>query len=209
VSDSCLFNDAFYIFISQEDAVVSICNTEAPVRQLGFFGSGQEGIYGISTVETVSCWHFPSSQRIGVFSSIREDFSADYVVDCWGGKTDSNELFMAIGTHSGQAQICSVDPSGLSPLWTLASSSDSDPRGHSDTIRCCKKIDNVLNGADMLLTAGEDSKICMWQLGAAQQQAMSDIPQPVATATSTKEKTVNALDEDAEDEFDSKRRRRI
>lgn len=188
--------------------MLSICNTESPVRQLGFFGNGLEGIYGLSTVETATCWHFPSSQRIGEFASIREDFGADYVIDCWGSHSDPNGLFMAIGTHSGAAQVCSVDPSGLSQLWILPAATDSDSRGHCDTIRCSKTINQMANGAGLLLTAGEDSKICMWQLGNSEQ--VPEPPTPVAT-TVAKNKNVNRLDRDADEEgSDSgKRRRRI
>lgn len=175
---------------------MSICNTESPVRQLGFFGSEQEGLFALSTVETASCWHFPSSQRIGQFPSIREDFGVDYLVDCWGSVSDPNGLFMAVGYHSGQVQVCSVDPSGLTPLWSLPASSDISLGGHSDTVRCCEMINRAPSGAGVLLTAGEDSTICMWQVGDG-----------VASGAVT-EKRASAGDE-LEDDGSAKRRRRI
>jgi hypothetical protein len=190
----------------QEDAVLSICNTECPVRQIGFFGNGLEGVFSLSTVETASCWHFPSSQRIGEFSTIREDFGVDYLVDCWGSDSDPNGLFMAIGSHDGEMKVCSVDPSGLIPQYVLPASSATNPNGHSDTIRACKKIHSAANGCDILLSAGEDGKICMWRQGTVP-------PVPAVTSVAAqfhdREKNINRLDDTADDALDFKKRRRI
>jgi WD40 repeat protein len=59
----CSFNTAVP---PQGDAVLSIMNTECSVRDFGYFGSnnGFEGVYTLSTVETLSFWHYPSAQRL-------------------------------------------------------------------------------------------------------------------------------------------------
>jgi len=55
-----------------DDAVVSIFNTECPVRRLGYFGAHDEAMYCLSTVETASFWHCASAQRVGTFPAVRE-----------------------------------------------------------------------------------------------------------------------------------------
>ena len=174
------------------------------MSRIGFFGNGLEGIYALSTVETATCWHFPSSQRLVEFSSIREAFDVDYIVDCWGSSQDPDELCMMIGSHGGQCRIFSADPSGLTPLVILPSCDDDNQCGHNDTVRCCRKIGESGNGTNMLLTGGEDSKICMWRLGTSQSEN-SDSCNLISTNKKEGRRGIDSHDDDN----DSKRLRRI
>jgi hypothetical protein len=63
----CVFDTAVS---TEEDAVVSILNTECPIRKFGYFGAQHEGVYAMSTIETQTVWHYPSAQRIAHFPQV-------------------------------------------------------------------------------------------------------------------------------------------
>lgn len=130
-----------------EEAVVSILNTECPVRKFGFFGCDNDGLYCLSNVETLSLWHYPSAQRIYNLSTIREDFQVDYLVDCF---CDTDNVNLVAGCYNGDGVVLSVQPNGLKVASSLM-------KGHQSQIRCICN-DNHLYSGD------ENSTICMWKL---------------------------------------------
>ena len=67
---------------ADESAVLSVLNTDCPVRRFGFFGPELQGLYCLSTVETASVWHWGSALRLGSFPDVRERLAVDYLVDC-------------------------------------------------------------------------------------------------------------------------------
>jgi len=135
-----------------DDAVLSIMNSECPVRRFGFFGQHGEGLHCLSSVETASFWHPASAQKISTFPSIREDFGLDYLVDCF--HTAGGELLLLGGTHGGDARLLRVTPDAVSLVGTAKG-------GHSATIRCAT---SSVAGGGKFVTGGEDSRLCAWAL---------------------------------------------
>ena len=134
------------------EAIISIMNTECPVRRFGFFGQEQEGLYCLSTVETASFWHPVSAQRINAHASLREDFDLDYLVDCFYSAA-SGELLLLGGCHNGQGKVLSVTPAAVTQVGALKG-------GHGSTIRCV--AGNAVGGGKFV-TGGEDSRLCAWE----------------------------------------------
>jgi WD40 repeat protein len=163
----CTFNTGA---AAQDDAVVSIMNTECAVRETGFFGCSPgggvatqrqqqalEGVFSLSTIETASFWHYSSAQRIGHFPAIRSGVGADYLVNCWH---EDSAVFMLAGTNEGGGIICEVSPSSVAVVGGLNS-----PDGHADTIRCAAYIGQQAGGRTrrFLLSGGEDGRLCLWR----------------------------------------------
>eukprot|EP01038_Epipyxis_sp_PR26KG_P013886 gene13886-18621_t len=136
----------------QEDAVVSIMNTDCPIRRMGYFGEGLEGIFALSTTESASFWHYPSAQRIANLLSLREETSIDYLVD-GVYDSDSDTLQLLGGTYDGKGVIINVEPNNFSVTGLLQ-------QGHVATLRCCLSISNGTNRN--IITGGEDGKVCIW-----------------------------------------------
>ena len=148
-----------------DDAVISIFNTECPIRRLGFFGHQDEALYCMSTVETASFWHCSSAQRVGSFPQIREQLQVDYLVDCFYDAS-SNALCMLAGTYGGSGKLVLVQPSSLQICGTLDA-------GHTATIRAVRFLTSISNSSlsasavvpmARLVTGGEDARLCTWTL---------------------------------------------
>jgi WD40 repeat protein len=152
----CCFNTAVP---PQHDAVLSIMNTECSVRDFGYFGSndGFEGVFAISTIETLSLWHYPSAQRLSSYPNIRTGVGSDYLVNCWyesagaGTPGETDTLHLLSGSHAGEGFVHEITPSSIEPKGSLESapvqsssstdainnsSSSQYSVGHNDTIRC-------------------------------------------------------------------------
>jgi WD40 repeat protein len=136
--------------MANSEAVTSILNNECPIRNFFFFGENLEGICSLSTVETMSCWHYPSAQRLCNFTEMRSNYSFDYLVDGWYNPS-TDEVFCLGGDYDGLGKLYRVSPSKL----TL----DSILRGHRGAIRCCKPS-GISDAA--ILTGGEDARVCIW-----------------------------------------------
>jgi hypothetical protein len=176
-----------------DSAVLSIFNTECPVRRIGFFGGSEEALYCLSSVETASFWHIPSAQRVGHFSTVREALGVDYLVDCMYD-AECDALMMVAGDYSGRGLLAIVEPTQIQPFAvfgnsagaaaaTAAASSSSaaagatgNRSGHSAMLRCAAKLNatggdviTLPNGSRVnsarFLTGGEDACICSWRLG--------------------------------------------
>ena len=150
----CMFNTAVG---SGEEAVCSVFNTDCPVQRFGFFGHNLEGVYCVSSVETLSAWHAPSAQRIGTFPDARDALGVDYLVDCMYSAA-SDSLTLLGGTHSGEGVTALVAPTGLQVTGKLDG-------GHGATIRSVLCTRQDAEGAAALITGGEDSALSGWKRG--------------------------------------------
>ena len=72
----CVFNCAV---AAQDDAVVSIINTDGPVRKCGFFGPEDQGLWSLSCTEQASFWHSTSAQRLLALPDVRDTMEVDYL----------------------------------------------------------------------------------------------------------------------------------
>ena len=136
------------------NAVVSILNTECPVRNFFYFGQDMTGICCMSTIETLACWHYPSSQRICDYPDIRTTYSIDYLVDGWYDIA-SDSLIVIGGDYSGNASILGVSPSGVSVEGYLKG-------GHMASVRCCKRLAVPEKDIFALITGAEDARLSKW-----------------------------------------------
>jgi WD repeat-containing protein 89 len=153
-----------------DDAVSSILNTECPVRRIGYFGNKDEAMYCLSTTETATFWHCATAQRVGDFPDIRAQLEADYLVDCMYDGT-SDTLTVLAGSYEGSAKIAVVEPTALRVIGQLTS------EGHRATIRCSKNYKSNSLGTMRIVTGGEDSRLCSWNvLPAAILGGQADIP---------------------------------
>lgn len=138
---------------SDKEAVVSILNTDCPLRRFGFFGADAQGVFCLSSTETASCWHYTSAQRLGSFASVRTDLGVDYLVDClYDSRSDA--LTVLGGRFSGEGQLGLVTPTSIAARGSLVS-------GHEDIIRTSVTLPC---GEANLLTGGEDGALCLWNL---------------------------------------------
>ena len=144
--------------VHEDDVTISTMNTDCPVRKFGFFGTTYEGIYSLSTVETMTLWHSPSAQLLLSYPSIRSDYTIDYLVDCHY-YSDTDQLTLLGGTYEGVGKVIPIRPEISSILseytqsdlnTTLVSNQpvskiEREPtlatyslnNGHTDVIRCC------------------------------------------------------------------------
>lgn len=145
---------------ANSEAVASVLNTECPIRNFFYFGQDSSGICCMSTVETLSCWHYPSAQRICHFPSIRSSFALDYLVDGWYKKS-TDSLYIIGGDYSGKGLVLSVSPQQLSPVAVIAG-------GHTASIRCCASRSQ----GTAIITGGEDAKLCHWTSDSSSRSSM-------------------------------------
>jgi len=46
--------------LTEKNALLSVVNVGSPVRRIGFFGPGYEGLYALTRNETMGCYHWDS-----------------------------------------------------------------------------------------------------------------------------------------------------
>lgn len=148
-----------------DEAVTSILNTECPIRRFGFFGESNEGIYTLSTVETASFWHYPSSQRISMFPELRETFQVDYLVDCMC-LNDHNDIHLVAGKFNGGISLLKVNPAGLELSCSLEN-------GHKAMVRSSLCLNKGDASTSYIFTGAEDSSVCAWAPGLAPKSSSS------------------------------------
>jgi len=155
----CMYNTSVD---DEEEAVVSILNTDCPVRRFGFFGAEEDGVYCLSTTEMSSFWHFPSAMRVANFPKIREELGADFLVDCFYDRIH-DKLSILVGDYNGIGKIAIVEPDSLHLSCELSG-------GHAASIRtiCTTAAHTEVGGGLRIATGGEDARLCVWQ---RQQQA--------------------------------------
>ena len=134
---------------SGDEAVISILNTNGPVRKMGFFGPNYDGIFSLSNTEIPSFWHYPSAQRIAHFPELRESFSLDYLVNSLYD-FNTGSLYMLCGRFAGEGILLGVEPQGCNALSDLIN-------GHDAMLRCAAQ------SGPNIFTGGEDGRIIAWK----------------------------------------------
>lgn len=153
----CVYNTST---AANDDAIISIMNTDNSVRSLGYFGPGREGIYTISNTETMSMWHYESAQRIAHFPTIRDVIAVDYLIDCVY-QQNQETLYLVAGQFDGKGVVAKVEPTECVVVGYLEN-------GHAGSIRCCQAFAGTSTDsldyahAPRLVTGGEDSRLCSW-----------------------------------------------
>ncbi len=141
---------------TEEMALKSVMNVGSPLRDVGFFGPSFEGLYCLTGSETMSAWHHDSAQRICDFGDVRNHLSTcagmpmHYLVGCsWGRE----ELNLIAGNTDGDCAIFKVDTSSISIKKILSG-------GH----RGCVRSFVPCTWNNSIITGGEDSRLCEWNL---------------------------------------------
>ena len=130
------------------DAVLSIMNTDCPVRTFGFYGQNKEGMFCLSTVETATFWHIYTALRISSLPQVRETHGADYLVNCFA---EEDEVLLLAGRNDGDAMVLTVTPDATRKVDTARG-------GHTEVIRGAVRLRD-----GRVVTGGEDSKMVQFQ----------------------------------------------
>mmetsp|Transcript_8592 Transcript_8592/g.19309 ORF Transcript_8592/g.19309 Transcript_8592/m.19309 type:complete len:450 (-) Transcript_8592:138-1487(-) len=171
---------------SEDDALLSVLNIGAPLRNVGFFGPCYEGIYALTGSETMSVHHWDSAQKVsdvgggglrGLLSNavdtvVSGDNSGgmsdagnaiDYLVGCtWAqASTASPALHLLAGNSNGDGYLFRMDADQITPLMHLKG-------GHRGCIRDFCWVDGNDGGGKRLVTGGEDARLCEWDLSGNQ-----------------------------------------
>ncbi|OQS04043.1 hypothetical protein THRCLA_03687 [Thraustotheca clavata] len=149
----CLFDCTI---ADEDEAIISIINVESAVTQFAFFGPELHNFACLTGSETLDLWNITTAQRIAHFPQIRDACNAlnmptEYLIDCKYDPT-TNALHLITGDHAGTVNILQLGES-LTPEAKLTG-------GHKAAIRCIDWDGN------MLLTGGEDSRLCKWTTNA-------------------------------------------
>lgn len=180
-----------------DEAVVSIFNTECPVRRIGFFGVEEDAMFCLSTTETASFWHCASAQRVGNFPNVREELGMDYLVDCMYD-SGSDTLRLIAGDYNGESRIAIVGPNSLQVT-------EESPKGHSATIRCSKYYTSS-GGIERMITGGEDSRVCSWNLKRSNLSTTAPIADKLMTNNSDKNKDKLSFKKKIDQKFDRRQK---
>jgi len=163
---------------SEEDALLSVLNIGAPLRNVGFFGPCLEGMYALTGSETMSVHHWDSAQTVshvggGGLRGLLSDAVAadsgrigdggnaiDYLVGCaWAQvstEASSPALHLVAGNSKGDGYLFRMDADQITPVIHLKG-------GHRGCIRDFCWIDSP-SGGKRLITGGEDARLCEWDL---------------------------------------------
>ncbi|KAH9081352.1 hypothetical protein LEN26_021343 [Aphanomyces euteiches] len=152
----CLFDCTI---ADEDEAIISIINAESSVAQFCIFGPEYHNIACLTGSETLDIWNLTTAQRLAHFSQIRDQCTAhnmqtDYLIDCRYDATN-DQLHLATGNHQGNVHLFQLNAAaGAVPEATLAG-------GHKSAIRC------LTWDEDMLVTGGEDARLCQWMAAAS------------------------------------------
>jgi len=142
---------------NEDDALVSVLNPDESISTVGFFGPNFEFLYCITHTEQLSLWSLQKEEQIKLFPDTRQlngQMRADYLLGC--NYTAQQQLFLLSGLNSGEILIHEIGQDGLlHPRFYL-------PFGHNTVVRAFDW------GPNSMVTAGEDSKICLWSANPVQ-----------------------------------------
>ncbi|KAF0719438.1 Aste57867_1034 [Aphanomyces stellatus] len=146
----CLFD---VTIADEDDAIISIINVESSVAQFCLFGPEYHNIACLTGSETLDVWNLTTAERLVHYPQIRDQCTAlhmptDYLVNCHYDPT-TDALHLAAGNHQGDLHLLHLNGPSVVPQATLRG-------GHKSAIRCATWDDQ------MLLTGGEDSRLCKW-----------------------------------------------
>jgi WD40 repeat protein len=184
---------------TEDSALQTVLNVGAPVRKIGF--CGDTNLYCLTGSETASLWNYESAMCIQDFGvDLRHQLalhvpslqgSIDYLVDAhWDNARQ--ELVLMAGNSQGGAALYRLDHQHQQQLhhnatlnqksslqWELCNILEG---GHRGVVRdVCHLSQSVL------LTAGEDARICEWNRGTPQAHAAKSLGKPVDVARTHRE----------------------
>jgi len=144
---------------TEDTALQTVLNIQAPLRNVGFFGPSGEGIFCLTGNESMSVWHHDSAQKICDFGDARKNlsdsanFPIQYLVGChW----DGSQLSLMAGNCDGNGAIFRVDAGTISLTHTMIG-------GHRGCIRSFTGSPSSFSKVDSLITGGEDARLCEWK----------------------------------------------
>lgn len=161
---------------SEEAALKYVMNTQTSLRQVGFFGPNLENIYCLTGSETLSLWSLDTAQCLADYSDIRSTLEADYLVNAsWDHF--SEKLSLLSGTSSGELLLSTIGANGnvhgnngqRPPIMT----SHRLAGGHKGVVR-----DWCPTSSNLLITVGEDARMCEWDLTKGQTSDGSLVKSP-------------------------------
>lgn len=143
--------------LDEDEAIMSVLNTESSVANVGFFGPQYEYIYSLTHTETFHVWNGVEASLLSNQKNVREcllekhKLKVDYLVDCTYHEA-SQRLFIIAGDHKGSVYVTHANVDSLVPVECLTG-------GHSATVRCA----HWEYQSDSIVTGGEDALLCHWQ----------------------------------------------
>ena len=153
---------------SEEAALKSVMNAQTSLRQVGFFGPNLEGAFCMTGSETLSLWSWDSAQCLADYSDIRTTLGVDYLVNAYWDHS-RNDLSLLSGSSNGEAVFSTlgitIATNGQRPPITTSHRLEG---GHRGVVRDWCPV-----SASMLVTVGEDARICEWDMTAGPSQSVS------------------------------------
>jgi WD40 repeat protein len=144
---------------NEGDTFAGVFNVGQPVTKIGFFGLRGEYLYALTSAESLSLWNLQTESKIVDFgTTLREHLSQlarmtiDYLIDCFFSHVDQN-FFLFAGNHDGVVMCFLVNDKSIRPVGILH-----NVNGHTATVRAFYYHPK----AKLLITAGEDARICFW-----------------------------------------------
>jgi hypothetical protein len=188
-SQDCLVNKYELNELDDDEVLAMTISVDEPVSKMNFFGPQSEYLAVISSIENLSLWTCSQGMRLSHFQNTRGLLSeavrgsVDYLI-ATHYDTATQRLFLGAGSTSGDFLVAEVNVNRLSihatatrpPLTTGGSSfmtpptpslasanmTTNVPRGHTDIIRDYVVMPGVGDLGGMLVTAGQDAKVCVW-----------------------------------------------
>lgn len=142
---------------NSDECSISTMNANCPIRRFGTFGNKNQGLYCLTTVETLSLWHISSSQKLFDQQTLRSDFEGiDYLVNCLYNDTN-DELVLISGSYEGNIQLfdCSNHRDDDNSNLSLKLKNIDMVNRHTDVVRAAVGLPN-----HTFATGGEDGMVC-------------------------------------------------
>ncbi|GAB5359061.1 hypothetical protein AAMO2058_000512300 [Amorphochlora amoebiformis] len=147
-----------------EDEVLEGCiNSSQPINSFDFFGPKLQYIQLINTMEEVTLFDIDTANKLIEFPDLRKSLSAvageeiNYLIKC-RYDIKSDRLYVCSGTNNGGLLISHLAKENIKNNLALY-----NEIGHNDIIRDLLFIDEL----QIVVSGGEDSKICVWAQGAS------------------------------------------
>ncbi|CAB9500643.1 WD repeat-containing protein 89 [Seminavis robusta] len=152
---------------SEEAALKSVMNAQTSLRHVGFFGPNLEGVYCLTGSETLSLWNWDAAQCLADCSDIRQTLGVDYLTNAhWDHRR--NELAILAGCANGDACLSAMNVTQSNP--TKLHTSHRLAGGHRGVVRDWCPI-----SAGLLVSVGEDARMCEWNLTGRQSNATGKV----------------------------------
>ena len=163
---------------SEEAALLSIIHVQTPLRQVGFYGPHLESIFCTTAAETMSLWSSSSTGRgttssmqqhscLAHYSDIRSALHVDYLVQAhWDFARQ--HLSLLAGCSNGDACVSTISmPQPQPPQQPpVVTTTHRLAGGHRGVVR-----DWCPLSSSLLVTVGEDARVCEWNLTGRQAHA--------------------------------------